>query len=445
MQSDEMFGTYVVVDGRAAASDFYSVRRHSMNKNFPFWRTARVVATILVVLVMLLSTSPALAAKDRTAPATPTNLHVTATTQNSVSLAWNPSTDNSGSVSYRVQLVSTSTSKVANQTSLTWTSLSPTTTYSFYVYAVDKAGNRSANSNTVTVTTSAPDTAPTTPTNLRVTATTPTTVSLAWDPSTDNSGSVTYRIEMVSTPSSYAMETSQISITFTSLYTNTNYSFFVYAFDNVGNRSANSNTVTVTTPADTTPPTAPELSGSVLGPSQVSLSWTASTDDQQWWSLSYRVLLNGSLSPHVNWDAERRVHIRHLAPSTTYTFNVQAWDFSGNFATSNAVTLTTQPSSDTLPPTAPTNLHLVSDQGGGEFYLGWTQSTDDVDPQYAIEYEIYVNGVLSPLAVSAGVDQDFVYASPDCVNNFVVKAVDRTGNTSAPSNTLTLFPWGQCP
>jgi hypothetical protein len=80
-----------------------------------------------------------------------------------------------------------------------------------------------------------------------------------------------------------------------------------------------------------------------------------------------------------------------------------------------------------------------------ELYIGWTQSTDDVDPQYAIEYEIYVNGVLSPLAVSAGVDQDFVYARPECENTFIVKAVDRTGNTSEPSNALTLFPWGQCP
>jgi hypothetical protein len=52
---------------------------------------------------------------------------------------------------------------------------------------------------------------------------------------------------------------------------------------------------------------------------------------------------------------------------------------------------------------------------------------------------------LSPLAVSAGVDQDFVYARPECVNIVVVKAVDRTGNTSAPSNELTHFPWGLCP
>jgi chitodextrinase len=401
------------------------------------------IAVVLIVLSLFLSPSPALAAKDRTPPTTPANLHTTAVTATSVTLAWNPSTDNSGSVTYRVQMVSPATERVTNQTSLTWSSLSPNSTYAFYVYAVDKAGNRSANSNTVTVTTPAADGAPTSPTNLHVTATTPTTVSLAWNPSTDNSGSVTYRVQIVSP--SFAMETSQTSLTWTSLSPNTTYSIYVYAFDNSGNRSANSNTVTVTTPADTIPPTAPELSGSVLGPSQVRLTWTASRDDTEWWSPSYRVLLNGSPAAHVNWDGERWVHIRHLTPATTYTFNVQAYDTSGNIATSNTVTLTTEPSSDTVPPTAPTNLHLVSDQGGGEFYLGWTQSTDDVDPQYAIEYEIYVNGVLSPLAVSAGVDQDFVYARPECVNTFVVKAVDRTGNTSAPSNELTLFPWGQCP
>jgi len=413
-----------------------------MNRLYILTLTGRAVA-VLIVLALLLSPSSALAAKDRTPPTQPTNLHVTATTAMSVTLAWDPSTDNSGSVSYRVHLVSPSTDRVANQTSFTWTSLSPNSIYSFYVYAVDKTGNRSATSNTVTVTTSAPDTAPTTPVNLHVTATTQTTVSLAWDPSTDNSGSVTYRVEMVSP--SFAMETSQTSITWTSLSPGATYSFFVYAFDQSGNRSANSNTVTVTTPADTTPPTSPVLSGSVLSPSQVRLTWTASRDDTEWWSPSYRVLLNGSPSPHVNWDGERSVRIRHLTPATTYTFNVQAYDTSGNIATSNTVTLTTEPSSDTVPPTAPTNLHLVSDQGGGEFYLGWTQSTDDVDPQYAIEYEIYVNGVLSPLAASAGVDQDFVYARPECENTFVVKAVDRSGNTSAPSNALTLFPWGQCP
>ena len=414
-----------------------------MNRLY-FIKLTTQFATVLIVLALILSTSPALAARDRTPPTQPTNLHTTAITATRVTLAWNPSTDNSGNVTYRVRMVSPSTERSTSQTSFTWTSLSSNTTYSFYVYAVDKAGNRSANSNTLTVTTQAPDTAPTTPTNLHATAVAHTTATLAWNPSTDNSGSVTYRVQMTS-PLSLAMETSQTSITWTSLSPNSTYSFYVYAFDQAGNRSANSNTLTFSTPADTTPPTSPVLSGSVLGPSQVSLTWTAATDENQWFSLAYDVWVNGSPAAHVNWDGERTVHIRHLIPSTSYVFTVQAWDTSGNRSTSNAVTLTTEASSDTVPPTAPTDLHLVSDQGGGEFYVGWTQSTDDVDPQYAIEYEIYVNGVLSPLAVSAGVDQDFVYARPECVNTVVVKAVDRTGNTSAPSNELTHFPWGWCP
>jgi hypothetical protein len=66
---------------------------------------------------------------------------------------------------------------------------------------------------------------------------------------------------------------------------------------------------------------------------------------------------------------------------------------------------------------------------------------DDTDPQYAIEYEIYVNGVLSPLAVSAGVSEDFVYATAQGDNTFTVKAVDRAGNTSEASNAFTAVLW----
>jgi hypothetical protein len=48
-----------------------------------------------------------------------------------------------------------------------------------------------------------------------------------------------------------------------------------------------------------------------------------------------------------------------------------------------------------------------------------------------------VNGVLSPLAVSGGVDRDFVYATDSGANTFTVKAVDRAGNTSEASNAVT--------
>lgn len=127
-------------------------------------------------------------------------------------------------------------------------------------------------------------------------------------------------------------------------------------------------------------------------------------------------------------------------PGSTNSFSIRVTDRSGgNVSTSNVVNRTTPPSSDVTPPTAPTNLHLVQDDSCGEVWLGWTEATDDVDDQEEVEYEIYVNGVLSPLAVSAGIDFDFVYGVPNSDNVFTVKAVDKSGNTSTASNLLKLF------
>ena len=278
-------------------------------------------------------------------------------------------------------------------------------------------------------------TAPTTPTNLRATDLGQTSVTLAWDPSTDNMGSVTYVVSKDG--QGFTVPQGQTSYTIDWLSPGRTYNFSVSAVDPSLNTSAPSNTVTVTTQPDTSPPTAPELSGIVRGPSQVRLEWTASTDDITWWSLGYRVFTNGVPATHVNWWGERIVVLRHLTPSTTYTFTVEANDFNGNTTMSNAVTLTTGATSDVTPPSVPTNVRIVGSNGCPEFFVGWTQSTDDTDPQYLIEYEIYVNGVLSPLAVSAGVDNDFVYATTSGANVFTVKAVDQAGNTSAASNAVT--------
>jgi chitodextrinase len=283
-------------------------------------------------------------------------------------------------------------------------------------------------------------TAPTAPTNLRFTSLDQTSVTLAWNASTDNSGSVTYSVYKDGQP--FTVPQGQTTYTIDWLSPGRTYSFVVRAHDKSLNQSAPSNTLTVTTPRDTTPPTAPELTGSVRGPSQVALEWTRSTDDITWWTLGYRIFANGApVTQHVNWYWERGVVLRHLTPATTYTFTVEANDFNGNTTMSDPVTLTTEASNDVTPPSAPTNVRLVRDQGCGEVFIGWTQSTDDTDPQFAIEYEIYVNGVLSPLAVGAGISEDFVYATAHGDNTFVVKAVDRAGNTSEASNSITEFLW----
>lgn len=94
-------------------------------------------------------------ANDTTAPAAPTNLHVMGTpTSSSVSLMWNPATDNVGVTGYRVYQGSTLVATVT-ATDRVVTGLSPSTQYTFTVRAIDAAGNVSANSNAVTVTTAA--------------------------------------------------------------------------------------------------------------------------------------------------------------------------------------------------------------------------------------------------------------------------------------------------
>ena len=57
-----------------------------MNRLY-FRKLTTQVATVLIVLAVLLSPSPVLAAKDRTPPTQPTNLHTTAITATSVTLA----------------------------------------------------------------------------------------------------------------------------------------------------------------------------------------------------------------------------------------------------------------------------------------------------------------------------------------------------------------------
>jgi len=281
-------------------------------------------------------------------------------------------------------------------------------------------------------------TPPTTPTNLHATSVGQTSATLAWNPSTDNSGSVTYVV--YKDGQGFTVPQGQTTYTIDWLSPGRTYSFNVAARDTSLNESPPSNTVTVTTPRDTSPPTAPVLTGIVRGPSQVRLEWTRSTDDITWWTLGYRVFVNGApATAHVNWYGERIVVLRHLTPATTYTFAVEANDFNGNTTMSNTVTLTTEATTDVTPPSVPTNVRIVGSFGCPEFFVGWTQSTDDTDPQYLIEYEIYVNGVLSPLPVSAGVDEDFVYATATGANTFTVKAVDQAGNTSQASNGVTEF------
>ena len=97
--------------------------------------------------------------------------------------------------------------------------------------------------------TTTPDTeAPSTPTNLTVTGSTSSSISLSWTASTDNIMVATYDIYLDGT---LKTSSSSNSITVTGLNPSTTYSFYVKAKDAAGNTSSQSNTTTGTTTENT--------------------------------------------------------------------------------------------------------------------------------------------------------------------------------------------------
>lgn len=85
---------------------------------------------------------------DTTPPTAPTNLIVTGSTSNTISLSWSASTDNVGIAGYAVY-ANGIFKQNATGTNVTVTGLTPLTTYSFYVIAKDTFNNSSTESNTV--------------------------------------------------------------------------------------------------------------------------------------------------------------------------------------------------------------------------------------------------------------------------------------------------------
>ena len=103
-----------------------------------------LVLAMAVVGSVAAGKKPPPATGDKTPPTTPTNLRATSIGQTSVTLAWDASTDNSGSFSYSVNKDGQGFTVPQGQTTFTIDWLSAGRTYTFYVTAVDKSLNTSA-------------------------------------------------------------------------------------------------------------------------------------------------------------------------------------------------------------------------------------------------------------------------------------------------------------
>src|SRR5213078_3784102 len=192
---------------------------------------------------------------DTQAPSIPTNLAASAITPTTLTLSWNAATDNVAVAGYRVYLNGTLLLSPSS-TSAQIIELTPDFTRSFTVAAFDAAGNASAPSAPLSVTTPplADTTAPTTPSGVAASELTSSSLTLSWSPATDNVGVTGYRVYRNGT---LAASPGGTSASITGLSAATTYSFTVSAVDAAGNASAPSAPLSATTPllADTTAPT----------------------------------------------------------------------------------------------------------------------------------------------------------------------------------------------
>jgi chitodextrinase len=248
-------GYRVYRDGALVASPSgtsVSITGLSASTTYSFTVSAIDAASNASALSAPLSARTSALPADTTAPTTPSGLAASAVTPTSLTLSWRPATDNVGVTGYRVYCNGTLVVSPSS-TSVQIKELFPGGTCSFTVSAFDAAGNASAPSAPLSVTTLPlllDTTAPTTPAGLAASAVTSSSLTVSWGASTDNVGVAGYRVyrdgTLVASPGG-------TSASITGLSASTLYSFTVAAYDAAGNVSALSAPLSVMTPVSTLP------------------------------------------------------------------------------------------------------------------------------------------------------------------------------------------------
>ncbi|WP_407945738.1 GH32 C-terminal domain-containing protein [Paenibacillus puerhi] len=435
---------------------------------------------------------------DTQAPSAPTNLASSSKTSTSVSLTWTASTDNVGVTGYNIYRGGTKIGTSA-ATSYTDSGLNASTAYTYTVKAVDAAGNESAASNSLSVTTNAgaADTqAPSAPTNLASSSKTSTSVSLTWTASTDNVGVTGYNIYRGGTKIGTSAAT---GYTDSGLNASTAYTYTVKAVDAAGNESAASNSLSVTT--ETVTPGEPQgianhdfESGDLSGWTVVSGNAFSAGDvtaDTDWgWGGPFKqngtyhlwgfkdggddqvgilksetftlggngvidFLIGGGKDLNNLYVAFVRasdgVELMKATGNNNEEYTRVEWNAASHIGTTGYIKVvdnatgdfghinlddvnvpTQQSSTDSTAPTAPSNVATTA-TSAQSISLTWSASTDNVG---VVGYRVYRNDVEVGAVTATNFTDNGL--APSTSYTYTVKAYDAAGNLSASSASLAV-------
>ena len=184
--------------------------------------------------------------------------------------------------------------------------------------------------------------------------------------------------------------------------------------------------------SDGTPPSIPTNLAGVAGTNQVSLTWTASTDNVG--VTGYKVYRNGSL---VGSPAGPSYLDTGLVNGTQYAYTVAAVDAKGN--TSGLTAAVNVTPRDTLAPSIPGGITLTKNNQQHSITVAWAASTDNVG---VLKYRVYRKTntgayvLVSQPTTTNYVDLDLANGK---TYTYTLEAVDAAGNVSAQAPAVSTY------
>jgi uncharacterized repeat protein (TIGR03806 family) len=198
---------------------------------------------------------------------------------------------------------------------------------------------------------------------------------------------------------------------------------------------------------DTTAPTVPSgVTVAAQSPTQLLVSWTASTDAGTGVA-GYRIYRDGSTTALATVTTTNYTDATVLA-NTTYGYTVLAFDGAtppNESLRSGSVSGTTPPAPvlDTTPPSVPTNVTAAA-QGSSQIVVSWSASTD---ASGISAYRVYRNGGTTPIATVQTTSYTDNGLTAATAYSYAVRAVDGASpaNVSALSSVATETTGGTPP
>lgn len=310
-------------------------------------------------------------------PAAPSSLNAISISSSEITLTWaDNSTNESNFKLERAGSVAGPFTQVAlpaaNTTSYTNSGLSAATAYFYRIRAANPAGD-SAYSNTANATTSS-SAPPAAPTNLAATATSSSTIALAWnDNSTNETG---FKVERAPLATGIYAQVGAPAAGATSyndpgLAASTTYLYRVRATNAAGD-SAYSNTATATTQAPAPPAAPSNLTAAATSSSAITLAWNDNSNNETGFKVERATSATGPFAQVGTPAAGTTSHSDGgLLPATTYYYRVRATNAGGDSAYSNIASAITQALTF---PLAPSNL-LASAASSSSISLSWLDNS----------------------------------------------------------------------